>query len=157
MGQDKTENGTRVVPQRSGPSKNLIEAATYCYGARKGFPGIAPCEPRLDWHAVIAQKDALINELRQAKYADVLTFYPEIRFRQGPAVSSAAGRRELLARRDRREAEAARAARRLPCRDRAVQREIVFGDLAARQLPAFKTTPMSSPRRKPASSRVLAG
>ena len=74
------------------PSKNLIEAAAYYYGARKGFPGIAPCEPRLDWRAVIDQKDALVNELRQAKYADVLASYPEIRLLEGPACLLGGGR-----------------------------------------------------------------
>jgi mercuric reductase len=60
------------------PSKNLIEAAAHYHAARRGFPGIAPGEPALDWRAVLAQKRALVEELRQAKYADVLASYPGI-------------------------------------------------------------------------------
>jgi len=58
------------------PSKALIEAASRFHGARRGFPGIAPCEPALDWSAVVGAKDALVTDLRQAKYADVLASYP---------------------------------------------------------------------------------
>ena len=58
------------------PSKALIEAASRYHGARRGFPGIAPCEPALDWSAVVGAKDALVTDLRQAKYADVLASYP---------------------------------------------------------------------------------
>ena len=74
------------------PSKNLIEAAAYYHGARRGFPGIAPCEPKVDWRAVLAQKDALVSELRQAKYADVLASYPEIRLLEGRARLLGGGR-----------------------------------------------------------------
>ena len=58
------------------PSKTLIEAAAHYHAARRGFPGIAPCEPVLDWASVVGAKDALVGELRQAKYADVLASYP---------------------------------------------------------------------------------
>ena len=67
------------------PSKNLIEAAAHYHAARKGFPGIAPCEPELEWREVIGQKDALVSELRQAKYADVLASYREITLLEGHA------------------------------------------------------------------------
>ena len=60
------------------PSKNLIEAASHYHAARRGFPGVAPCEPALDWSAVVRAKDALVAELRQAKYADVLASYPGV-------------------------------------------------------------------------------
>ena len=67
------------------PSKNLIEAAAHYHAARQGFPGIAPCEPRLDWNAVLQQKNALVTDLRQAKYADVLASYPGVALLKGRA------------------------------------------------------------------------
>ena len=74
------------------PSKNLIEAAAHYHRARQGFPGIAPCEPGLDWREVIRQKDALVSDLRQAKYADVLASYPEVRILEGRARLLGGGR-----------------------------------------------------------------
>ena len=65
------------------PSKNLIEAAAHYYAARSGFPGIAPCEPVLDWTAVLRQKHDLVGDLRQAKYLDVLASYPSITLLNG--------------------------------------------------------------------------
>ena len=60
------------------PSKTLIEAAAHVYAARHGFPGVAPCEPAVNWREVVRQKDALVGELRAAKYADVLAGYPGV-------------------------------------------------------------------------------
>lgn len=60
------------------PSKNLIEAAAHYHAARTGFPGIAPCDPALDWTSVLRQKHDLVGELRQAKYIDVLASYRTI-------------------------------------------------------------------------------
>jgi mercuric reductase len=65
------------------PSKNLIEAAAHFHGARTGFPGIAPCQPVLDWTAVLRQKHDLVGELRQAKYNDVLASYPTVTLLEG--------------------------------------------------------------------------
>ncbi len=65
------------------PSKNLIEAAAHYHTARTGFPGIAACEPTLDWTAVLRQKHDLVGELRQAKYVDVLASYPTISLVEG--------------------------------------------------------------------------
>ena len=65
------------------PSKNLIEAAAHYHAARSGFPGIAPCEPALDWTAVLRQKHDLVGDLRQAKYLDVLASYPTITLLNG--------------------------------------------------------------------------
>lgn len=67
------------------PSKNLIEAAAHYHAARQGFPGIAPCEPRLDWKAVLQQKNTLVTHLREAKYADVLASYPGVALLKGRA------------------------------------------------------------------------
>ncbi|MEO6331308.1 MAG: mercury(II) reductase [Gemmatimonadaceae bacterium] len=74
------------------PSKNLIEAAAHYHAARNGFPGIAPCEPALDWQAVIRQKNELVGELRQAKYSDVLASYPGVALLEGRATLLAGGR-----------------------------------------------------------------
>lgn len=65
------------------PSKNLIEAAAHYHAARTGFPGIASCEPALDWTTVVRQKHDLVAELRQAKYLDVLASYPTITLLDG--------------------------------------------------------------------------
>lgn len=67
------------------PSKNLIEAAAHYHAARKGFPGIAPCEPQLEWKAVVQQKNTLVADLRQAKYVDVLASYPGVAVLKGRA------------------------------------------------------------------------
>ena len=67
------------------PSKNWIEAAAHYHSARQGFPGIAPCEPQLDWKAVLRQKNELVTELRQAKYVDVLASYPGVAMLEGRA------------------------------------------------------------------------
>lgn len=75
------------------PSKTLIEGAAHYHRARRGFPGIAACQPILDWPAVVAAKDDLVRELRQAKYADVLASFPGITRLEGRArlLSSSAG------------------------------------------------------------------
>ena len=67
------------------PSKSLIEAAAYFHRARRGFPGIAPCAPTLDWPAMVAAKDELVRDLRQAKYADVLASFPGLTRLEGRA------------------------------------------------------------------------
>lgn len=67
------------------PSKNLIEVAAHVHDARRGFQGVAACAPAFDWKSVIEQKDALVTELRQAKYADVLASYPGVTLLKGHA------------------------------------------------------------------------
>ena len=74
------------------PSKNLIEAAAHYHSARKGFPGIAPSDPTLDWQAVIGQKNELVGDLRQVKYADVLASYPSVALLIGRATLLGGGR-----------------------------------------------------------------
>ncbi|MEO7647320.1 MAG: FAD-dependent oxidoreductase, partial [Gemmatimonadaceae bacterium] len=73
------------------PSKNLIEAAAHYHTARKGFPGIAPCRPAIDWQAVISQKNELVGELRKTKYSDVLASYPGVALLEGRATLLAGG------------------------------------------------------------------
>ncbi|HVS60866.1 MAG TPA: mercury(II) reductase [Gemmatimonadaceae bacterium] len=74
------------------PSKNLIEAAAHYRSAVTGFQGIAPCEPRLDWRSLIEQKNELVAELRQSKYADVLASYPGLVVLNGRATLDANGK-----------------------------------------------------------------
>ncbi len=73
------------------PSKNLIEVAAHYHAAKQGFQGIAPCLPELDWSSVVEQKDALVAELRQAKYADVLASYPGVALLSGRAQLTGGG------------------------------------------------------------------
>ena len=74
------------------PSKVLIEAAAHYHAAREGFPGIAPCNAALDWWEVVRQKDALVRELRETKYADVLRSYPGVALLNGRARLLGGGR-----------------------------------------------------------------
>ncbi|CAN5269938.1 mercury(II) reductase [soil metagenome] len=67
------------------PSKNLIEVAAHYHAAARGFQGTAACAPVLDWTAAIREKNALVAELRQAKYTDVLASYPGIALLSGRA------------------------------------------------------------------------
>ena len=61
------------------PSKTLIRAAEANHRrSRHGFAGIATTDGPPDWTAVRAQKDALVAELRRAKYWEVLQAYETI-------------------------------------------------------------------------------
>ncbi len=51
------------------PSKNLIEAARLLHDARHPrYPGLAPSPMALDFAALVAQKDRLVQEYRKKKY-----------------------------------------------------------------------------------------
>jgi mercuric reductase len=69
------------------PSKTLIRAAETLRNARAAarFAGITAEAYVGDWQATIRQKDALVTELRQAKYIDLLRAYSGITYREGPA------------------------------------------------------------------------
>jgi len=69
------------------PSKALIRAAESLHNAAasKRFDGIEATASVTDWRAVVAQKQALVDELRQAKYVDVLPSYNTIAYREGQA------------------------------------------------------------------------
>ena len=69
------------------PSKTLIRAAETFHNARATarFAGIAAHAELIDWRGTIRQKDILVSELRQAKYADLLPAYNGITYRDGPA------------------------------------------------------------------------
>lgn len=58
------------------PSKTLIRAAEVRHLAgHHAFAGVHTSAHDVDWRAVMAQKDALVTELRAAKYVDVLASY----------------------------------------------------------------------------------
>lgn len=70
------------------PSKALIramEAVRHANDAAARFDGIESGARVVDWAAQIAQKDALVSGLRQAKYADLLPMYDSIVYREGRA------------------------------------------------------------------------
>lgn len=61
------------------PSKTLIRAAeAQRRRVHHGFRGIATTDGQPDWPTVRAEKDALVAELRQTKYWNVLRAYPSI-------------------------------------------------------------------------------
>jgi len=69
------------------PSKTLIRAAESLHNAAasKRFDGIEVSASVSDWSEVVAQKQALVDELRQAKYVDVLPSYNTIAYKEGKA------------------------------------------------------------------------
>jgi mercury(II) reductase len=69
------------------PSKTLIRAAETLHNARVAarFAGITAEAKLTDWRGTVRQKDALVSELRQAKYVDLLPAYNGIAYRDGPA------------------------------------------------------------------------
>jgi mercury(II) reductase len=69
------------------PSKTLIRAAETLHNARVAarFAGITAEAELTDWRGTVRQKDALVSELRQAKYIDLLPAYNGIAYREGPA------------------------------------------------------------------------
>ena len=68
------------------PSKALIRATEHYHRAGEHpFRGVQTMAGALAWSQVVAHKDELVAELRQAKYADVLAAYPGITYLQGRA------------------------------------------------------------------------
>ncbi len=69
------------------PSKTLIRAAETLHNARMAarFAGITAEAELTDWRRTVRQKDALVSELRRAKYVDLLPAYNGIAYRDGPA------------------------------------------------------------------------
>jgi len=83
MTESRTLGGT-CVNRGCLPSKNLIEAATLYWESRHPrYPGLLPAERRLDFGALIRQKDALVNEYREKKYQSILN--DRIKVFDGPA------------------------------------------------------------------------
>lgn len=76
------------------PSKALIrtaEAVHHANGAAGRFAGIQAQAQVTDWRAQVAQKDALVEGLRQAKYADLLPAYNNVAYHEGRARLVAGG------------------------------------------------------------------
>lgn len=69
------------------PSKAMIRAmeAVHATVAAHRFDGIEVSSRITDWSAVVRQKRALVDELRAAKYTDVLPNYNAISYMQGAA------------------------------------------------------------------------
>lgn len=69
------------------PSKTLIRVAETLHQAHAAqrFAGIHAQARVTDWQAVAAQKDALVNELRQTKYLNLLSEYDSVDYLDGPA------------------------------------------------------------------------
>lgn len=79
------------------PSKALIRAAESLRhaAASKRFDGIEASARVTDWQAVVRQKQALVDELRQAKYADLLPRYDTVAYIEGMASFTATGSLEV--------------------------------------------------------------
>ncbi len=74
------------------PSKALIRAAeAYHTAGHHSFAGLKTKAEGVDWPALIAQKDELVDELREKKYVDVLKSYTNITLIQGWAKLDANG------------------------------------------------------------------
>lgn len=69
------------------PSKTLIRAAETLHNARVAarFAGITAVAELTNWRSTIRQKDALVSELRHAKYTNLLPAYNSIAYREGTA------------------------------------------------------------------------
>src|SRR2546425_4612877 len=96
MAEGGTLGGT-CVNVRCMPSKTLIRAAEAQHRrVHHGFGGIPTTDGRPEWPTVRAEKDALVAELRQTKYWNVLRAYPSITLFQERATFSS-GREARLA------------------------------------------------------------
>ncbi len=68
------------------PSKTLIRAAEAWHNAgHHPFKGVNTQQGSLDWDIIRSEKDTLVADMRQSKYADVLAAYPEITYIEGYA------------------------------------------------------------------------
>ncbi|HHI71102.1 MAG TPA: FAD-dependent oxidoreductase, partial [Rhodobacteraceae bacterium] len=69
------------------PSKAMIRAVEILHSARAAsrFEGMTASARITDWAAVVQQKQALVDELRAAKYIDVLPNYDGVTYIDGKA------------------------------------------------------------------------
>ncbi len=68
------------------PSKTLIRAAeAWHIAGHHPFIGVNTTQSALDWPTVRGEKDALVSDLRQKKYVNVLDAYPNITLIEGRA------------------------------------------------------------------------
>ncbi len=78
------------------PSKTLIRAAEAQHRRiHHGFRGIPTSDGPPDWSTVRAEKDALVSELRQTKYWNVLRAYPSVTLFEERATLVSAGQVRL--------------------------------------------------------------
>ena len=75
------------------PSKAMIRAVeiTHAAKAARRFDGVEASAQVVDWAAIVAQKQALVDELRGAKYEAVLPNYPLVEYMPGKAEFRADG------------------------------------------------------------------
>lgn len=72
MVENRTIGGT-CVNRGCLPSKNLIDAANLVFEARNPrYPGLEPCEIKLNFRDLVAQKDDLVRDYRKKKYESLL-------------------------------------------------------------------------------------
>jgi mercuric reductase len=69
------------------PSKTMIRAVEALYQTKHAsrFNGIQAQANITDWKLLVAQKQALVDDLRHAKYIDVLPSYPNVKYIEGIA------------------------------------------------------------------------
>ena len=68
------------------PSKTLIRAAeAWQVSGHHPFKGVDTNQVSIDWETIRAEKDDLVASIRQSKYGDILTAYPDIVFIEGHA------------------------------------------------------------------------
>jgi mercuric reductase len=83
MTEARTLGGT-CVNRGCLPSKNLIEAAKILHDSRNPrYPGLSPAPMRLDFAALVEQKDEVIHDYRDKKYQSIVTDSKRIRVFQG--------------------------------------------------------------------------
>tara|TARA_R110002072_G_scaffold88775_3_gene199250 strand:+ start:5327 stop:6763 length:1437 start_codon:yes stop_codon:yes gene_type:complete len=72
------------------PSKTMIRATEIIHQAREAsrFDGVESSAKITNWKALVAQKQALVNKLRAAKYIDILPAYTNISYLKERAVFS---------------------------------------------------------------------
>ncbi len=75
------------------PSKAMIRAVEITHAAKavSRFDGVEASAKVTDWAAMVAQKQALVDELRGAKYEAVLPSYPSVNYIAGKAAFQADG------------------------------------------------------------------
>lgn len=75
------------------PSKAMIRAVEPIYQASHAsrFDGISSSAAVLNWQAVVSQKQQLVDDLRKAKYTDVLPCHPGVSHVEGQASLTADG------------------------------------------------------------------
>ncbi len=75
------------------PSKALIRAAETLHiaGAADRFDGIEASAKVTDWRATVKQKQDLVDDLRKAKYTDILPAYNSVAYLEGEAAFSKEG------------------------------------------------------------------